>query len=34
MGAAGRNWLIANRRWDVLARQYLDLCDALVAKAS
>jgi glycosyltransferase involved in cell wall biosynthesis len=34
MGTAGRNWLIANRRWDVLARQYLDLCDALVTKAS
>ena len=31
MGASGRNWLMVNRRWDVLAREYLRLCDGLVA---
>jgi glycosyltransferase involved in cell wall biosynthesis len=29
MGAAGRNWLLANRPWRVIARQYLALCDSL-----
>lgn len=31
MGLAGRDWLIDNRRWDVLARKYLELCDSLHA---
>jgi glycosyltransferase involved in cell wall biosynthesis len=31
MGEAGRNWLIANRRWDVLADRYLAICDELCA---
>ncbi len=28
-GQSGRRWLLKNRRWDVLARQYLEICDAL-----
>ncbi len=32
MGKAGRKWLIANRPWSVLARQYLDFCDRLCAE--
>ncbi len=28
-GQSGRRWLIENRSWDVLARQYLAICDAL-----
>jgi glycosyltransferase involved in cell wall biosynthesis len=28
-GEAGRMWLLENRRWDVLARGYLEICDAL-----
>jgi len=28
-GRSGRRWLLDNRRWDVLARKYLDLCDEL-----
>lgn len=31
MGKSARNWLIGNRRWDVLARKYLDFCDDLCA---
>lgn len=30
MGLAGREWLVANRRWEVLAEDYLAHCDALV----
>jgi glycosyltransferase involved in cell wall biosynthesis len=30
MGRAGREWLIANRPWSVIAQRYLRLCDALV----
>lgn len=29
VGLTGRKWLIANRRWDVIARHYLNLCDTL-----
>jgi len=29
MGASGRRWLLENRRWDILARQYLAICDSL-----
>lgn len=28
-GLAGRRWLLENRRWDDLARQYLAICDRL-----
>ena len=28
-GQSGRRWLLENRRWDVLARQYLTICDTL-----
>lgn len=34
MGEAGRGWLLANRRWDVLARSYLGICDSLCAAES
>lgn len=30
MGAAGRSWLLANRPWSVIARDYMDLCDDLL----
>jgi glycosyltransferase involved in cell wall biosynthesis len=29
MGVAGQKWLLANRPWRVIARQYMDLCDSL-----
>ena len=29
MGLAGRRWLMAHRPWEVLARQYLELCDGV-----
>ena len=32
MGSAARNWLIDNRRWEVLAERYLALCDDVVAR--
>jgi glycosyltransferase involved in cell wall biosynthesis len=28
-GRSGRRWLLENRRWDVLAQQYLEICDTL-----
>jgi glycosyltransferase involved in cell wall biosynthesis len=34
MGEAGRSWLLENRRWDVLARRYLEICDALCGSAA
>jgi glycosyltransferase involved in cell wall biosynthesis len=34
MGEAGRSWLLENRRWDVLARRYLEICDALCSSAA
>ena len=34
MGKAGRDWLIGNRRWDVLAKNYLALCDSLRAESA
>ena len=30
MGRAGREWLINNRNWDVLAQEYLKHCDSLI----
>jgi glycosyltransferase involved in cell wall biosynthesis len=30
MGRAGRNWLLDNRPWAVIARQYMKLCDQLL----
>jgi glycosyltransferase involved in cell wall biosynthesis len=30
MGQAGRKWLLENRTWRVIARQYLELCDSLL----
>jgi glycosyltransferase involved in cell wall biosynthesis len=30
MGKSGRNWLLAHRPWDVIARQYMELCDRLL----
>lgn len=29
-GLSGRRWLLENRRWDILARRYLEICDDLV----
>jgi glycosyltransferase involved in cell wall biosynthesis len=34
MGERGRAWLLENRRWDVLARQYLDICDGLCGEVA
>jgi len=28
-GQAGRRWLLENRRWGVLAEEYLAICDSL-----
>ena len=32
MGTAARSWIVGNRRWDVLADKYLQLCDDLIAR--
>jgi glycosyltransferase involved in cell wall biosynthesis len=29
MGKAGRDWLLTNRPWSVIARRYMELCDQL-----
>jgi glycosyltransferase involved in cell wall biosynthesis len=34
MGKAGRKWLLENRPWRVIARQYMELCDSLFAGTS
>ena len=33
-GQSGRRWLLENRRWDVLARHYLAICDSLCELSS
>lgn len=33
LGARGRTWLLANRTWDRLARNYAELLDSLVVRA-